>query len=104
MSRSLSGVLSPSQYRAYTSINTNNNNIIIIMPFQPPSIMAACMILLAAPKLLQALSAALLDCYTWKIAERAHGPATRTAYAAVGTIHPFIHPFIHSLIQTHSSL
>jgi phosphatidylinositol glycan class B len=41
-------------------------------------------VLLVTPKVTQAVFAALLDCYTWKLAEKAYGRATRTAYAAVG--------------------
>lgn len=40
-------------------------------------------LLLAAPKVLQALFAALLDWYTWKIAEKAYGRGSRAAYATV---------------------
>ncbi|PVI07811.1 glycosyltransferase family 22 protein [Periconia macrospinosa] len=40
-------------------------------------------LLLAAPKVLQALFAALLDWYTWKIAEKAYGRGSRTAYATL---------------------
>ena len=40
-------------------------------------------LLLAAPKLTQALFAALLDCYTWKLAEKAYGRASRTAFTTV---------------------
>ncbi|KAL5412286.1 hypothetical protein PMIN03_004347 [Paraphaeosphaeria minitans] len=40
-------------------------------------------LLLAAPKLTQALFAALLDCYTWKLAEKAYGRASRTAYTTL---------------------
>ncbi|KAJ4365237.1 glycosylphosphatidylinositol anchor biosynthesis [Neocucurbitaria cava] len=36
-------------------------------------------LLLAAPKLIQAVFAALLDCYTWKLAEKAYGRGSRTA-------------------------
>ncbi|CAI6338605.1 unnamed protein product [Periconia digitata] len=40
-------------------------------------------VLLAAPKTLQALFAALLDWYTWKIAEKAYGRGSRAAYATL---------------------
>lgn len=40
-------------------------------------------LLLVAPKVLQALFAALLDWYTWKLAETAYGRASRTALSAV---------------------
>ncbi|KAF2833999.1 hypothetical protein CC86DRAFT_365741 [Ophiobolus disseminans] len=40
-------------------------------------------LLLAAPKLAQAVFAALLDCYTWKLAERAYGRGSRTALATL---------------------
>ncbi|KAI4685162.1 hypothetical protein J4E81_008975 [Alternaria sp. BMP 2799] len=36
-------------------------------------------LLLAAPKVTQAVSAALLDCYTWKLAEKVYGRGSRTA-------------------------
>ncbi|KAG9190760.1 phosphatidylinositol glycan, class B [Alternaria panax] len=36
-------------------------------------------LLLAAPKVTQAVFAALLDCYTWKLAEKVHGRGSRTA-------------------------
>ncbi|KAF1940858.1 hypothetical protein EJ02DRAFT_219560 [Clathrospora elynae] len=36
-------------------------------------------LLLAAPKVTQAIFAALLDCYTWKLAEKAYGRGSRTA-------------------------
>ncbi|KAL5120181.1 glycosylphosphatidylinositol anchor biosynthesis [Pleosporales sp. CAS-2024a] len=39
-------------------------------------------LLLVTPRLTQAFFAALLDCYTWKLAHKAYGPATRTALAA----------------------
>jgi phosphatidylinositol glycan class B len=41
-------------------------------------------LLVAAPKVTQAVFAALLDCYTWKLAERVYGRESRTAFAAVG--------------------
>lgn len=41
-------------------------------------------LLLATPKVTQAVFAALLDCYTWKIAEKAYGCGSRTALVAVG--------------------
>jgi phosphatidylinositol glycan class B len=41
-------------------------------------------LLLATPKVTQAIFAALLDCYTWKIAEKAYGRRSRTALATVG--------------------
>ncbi|KAL1612548.1 glycosylphosphatidylinositol anchor biosynthesis [Paraconiothyrium brasiliense] len=40
-------------------------------------------LLLAAPKLTQAVFAALLDCYTWKLAEKAYGRGSRTAYTTL---------------------
>ncbi|KAF2441939.1 glycosyltransferase family 22 protein [Karstenula rhodostoma CBS 690.94] len=40
-------------------------------------------LLLAAPKLAQAVFAALLDCYTWKLAEKAYGRGSRTAYTTL---------------------
>ena len=40
---------------------------------------------IAAPKVVQAVSAALLDYYTWKLAEKVHGRRSREAFAAVGT-------------------
>ncbi|KAF2625344.1 glycosyltransferase family 22 protein [Macroventuria anomochaeta] len=36
-------------------------------------------LLLSAPKIAQAVSAALLDCYTWKLAEKVYGRGGRTA-------------------------
>ncbi|KAF1834992.1 hypothetical protein BDW02DRAFT_588513 [Decorospora gaudefroyi] len=36
-------------------------------------------LLLAAPKVTQAVFAALLDCYTWKLAEKVYGRGSRTA-------------------------
>lgn len=44
---------------------------------------ARATLLLATPKVTQALFAALLDCYTWKLAEKAYGRRSRTAAAAV---------------------
>jgi hypothetical protein len=41
-------------------------------------------LLLAAPKVAQSIFAALLDCYTWKLAEKAYGRQSRAALAAVG--------------------
>lgn len=40
-------------------------------------------LLLAAPKVTQAVSAALLDCYTWKLAEKVYGRGSRTALTTV---------------------
>lgn len=40
-------------------------------------------LLLAAPKVTQAVFAALLDCYTWKLAEKAYGRGSRTAFATL---------------------
>ncbi|KAH7085012.1 Alg9-like mannosyltransferase family-domain-containing protein [Paraphoma chrysanthemicola] len=40
-------------------------------------------VLLAAPKVTQAVFAALLDCYTWKLAEKAYGRGSRTALATL---------------------
>lgn len=42
-------------------------------------------LLIAAPKLAQAVFAALLDCYTWKLAHKVHGPGSRVALTAVGS-------------------
>ena len=42
-------------------------------------------LLIAAPKFTQAIFAALLDCYTWRLAESIYGRGTRTAWAAVGS-------------------
>ncbi|KAF9693526.1 hypothetical protein EKO04_008176 [Ascochyta lentis] len=36
-------------------------------------------LLLATPKVVQAVSAALLDCYTWQLAEKVYGRGSRTA-------------------------
>ena len=41
-------------------------------------------LLLAVPKVTQAVFAALLDCYTWKLAEKAYGKRSRTALVTVG--------------------
>jgi len=38
---------------------------------------------IAAPKVTQAVFAALLDCYTWKLAEKVYGRGARTAIFAV---------------------
>ena len=46
-------------------------------------------VLLATPKLVQAVFAALLDCYTWKLAEKVYGRGSRTALATVRD-HPAI--------------
>lgn len=43
-------------------------------------------VLLAAPKVTQALFAALLDGYTWKLAEKAYGRGSRTAWTTVGIL------------------
>jgi phosphatidylinositol glycan class B len=43
-------------------------------------------LLLVAPKVTQAVFAALLDGYTWKLAEKAYGRGSRTALAAVGRV------------------
>ncbi len=40
-------------------------------------------LLLAAPKVTQAVFAALLDCYTWKLAELVYGRGSRTALTTV---------------------
>ena len=40
-------------------------------------------LLLSTPKVAQAVSAALLDCYTWKLAEKVYGRNSRTALVAV---------------------
>ena len=42
-------------------------------------------LLIAAPKFTQAIFAALLDCYTWRLAESIYGRGTRTAWTAVGS-------------------
>lgn len=47
-------------------------------------------VLIAAPKLTQAVFAALLDYYTWKIAEKSYGRRSRTAFTAVGSCAPKI--------------
>jgi phosphatidylinositol glycan class B len=41
-------------------------------------------LLLATPKVTQALFAALLDCYTWNLAGKAYGRGSRAALATVG--------------------
>ncbi|KAF2745738.1 glycosyltransferase family 22 protein [Sporormia fimetaria CBS 119925] len=40
-------------------------------------------VLIAAPKVTQAVFAALLDLYTWKLAEKVYGSRSRTAYTAL---------------------
>jgi hypothetical protein len=40
-------------------------------------------LLLAAPKVTQALFAALIDCYTWKLAGKVYGRGSRTARTTV---------------------
>ncbi|KAJ8104615.1 hypothetical protein OPT61_g10662 [Boeremia exigua] len=40
-------------------------------------------LLLSTPKVVQAVSAALLDCYTWKFAEKVYGRGSRTALATL---------------------
>ncbi|OCL03339.1 glycosyltransferase family 22 protein [Glonium stellatum] len=40
-------------------------------------------LLVAAPKFTQAIFAALMDCYTWRLAESIYGRGTRTAWAAL---------------------
>ena len=40
-------------------------------------------LLIAAPKLVQALFAALTDYFTWKLAERVYGRASRASFSAV---------------------
>lgn len=52
-------------------------------------------LLLAAPKVTQALLAALLDYYTWKLAEKAYGRG-RTAFTTVGKPKPnfSLHQFL----------
>lgn len=48
------------------------------------SLPAKAELLIAAPKVTQAVFAALLDCYTWKLAEKVYGRGSRTALATVG--------------------
>jgi phosphatidylinositol glycan class B len=40
-------------------------------------------LLLVTPKVTQAVFAAVLDCYTWKLAEKAYGRGSRTAIVTV---------------------
>lgn len=40
-------------------------------------------VLIASPKVAQAVFAALLDFYTWKLAEKVHGRGSRTAVTTV---------------------
>ncbi|KAF2796807.1 glycosyltransferase family 22 protein [Melanomma pulvis-pyrius CBS 109.77] len=47
------------------------------------SLPAEAALLIAAPKVTQAVFAALLDLYTWKLAEKAYGRRSRTAYTAL---------------------
>lgn len=44
-------------------------------------------VLIAAPKLTQAIFAALGDYYTWKLGERVYGQGSNEAWAAVCSIH-----------------
>jgi phosphatidylinositol glycan class B len=48
------------------------------------SLPAKAELLLSTPKIVQAVFAALLDCYTWKLAEKVYGRGSRTAIIAVG--------------------
>lgn len=48
------------------------------------SLPAKAELLLSTPKIVQAVFAALLDCYTWKLAEKVYGRGSRTALTAVG--------------------
>jgi hypothetical protein len=54
-----------------------------ISTFCGASLSSRADLLLAAPKVAQALSAALLDGYTWKLAEKVYGRGSRTAWTAV---------------------
>jgi phosphatidylinositol glycan class B len=47
------------------------------------SLPAKAELLLAAPKVIQAVFAALLDCYTWKLAKKVYGRGSRTALTTV---------------------
>ncbi|KAA8619788.1 GPI mannosyltransferase 3 [Pyrenophora tritici-repentis] len=53
------------------------------------SLPAKAELLIATPKVFQAVFAALLDCYTWKLAEKVYGRGTRTALLTVRD-HPAI--------------
>ena len=53
-------------------------------------------LLLAAPKAAQAVLAALLDCYTWRLAQKVHGRDSRTALTAVRR--RLATPYAHCLI------
>jgi phosphatidylinositol glycan class B len=50
------------------------------------SLSAEAALFIAAPKIAQAVFAALLDCYTWKLAEKVYGRRGTTALATVGTL------------------
>lgn len=43
-------------------------------------------LLLSTPKVVQAVSAALLDCYTWKLAEKVYGRGGRGSRTALTTV------------------
>lgn len=47
------------------------------------SLPAKAEVLLVAPKVTQAVFAALQDCYTWKLAEKVYGRGSRTALTTV---------------------
>lgn len=61
-------------------------------------------LLLATPKVAQAVCAALLDCYTWKLAEIVYGRGSRTALTTVCC--PFVipYPYFEYLMRQHVSL
>lgn len=40
---------------------------------------------IAAPKVAQAVFAALIDCYTWRLAAKVYGRGSRAAFAAVSS-------------------
>jgi phosphatidylinositol glycan class B len=69
--------LHPAIFAAGYQLTTNIASICGITPC------TRAQLLLLAPKVIQALFAALLDCYTWRLAERAYGPGSRTAFSAV---------------------
>lgn len=49
------------------------------------SLPAQAELLIAVPKVTQAVFAALLDLYTWKLAKKVYGGASHTAFTAVGS-------------------
>jgi len=59
---------------------------------------AKAQVLLVAPKVTQAVSAALLDGYTWKLAGKVYGRGTRPALAAVRSMFLPFPPHVFCLV------